>query len=55
MDQIPSEIQETADKIVSKFTEGKQLQDIKNVVIDGLVNERRNEYIETLKSLNENN
>ena len=30
MDAIPSQLQENADKLVSKYTQGKQLQDIKN-------------------------
>lgn len=52
MDEVPSNIQETADKLISNFTEGKQLQDIKNVIIDGFINDRRKEYVATLESLN---
>ena len=54
MDEIPSNIQETADELVSKYTEGSQLQDIKNVIIDKYINGRREEYIATLETLNNN-
>lgn len=54
MDEIPAEIQETADSLVSKFTEGKHLQDIKTEIIDNLVGGRRNEYVTTLEKLNNN-
>ena len=52
MDGIPERIQKEADKIVSLYTEGQQLSDIKKVIIDGLIKERRNEYETTLSSLN---
>lgn len=52
MEEIPSEIQKTADELVSNFTNSKQLQDIKKSIVDGLINERKNEYITTLNSLN---
>lgn len=57
MDEIPSDIYTTAKKISSKYTEGKQLQDIKNVIIDGFIAERRSEFVKTLDTLNndENN
>ena len=54
MDEIPSEIQENADKLVSNFTQGRQLQDIKNIIIDKLVNDRKNEFNLTLESINNN-
>lgn len=54
MDEIPSEIQETADVLVSNFTEGKHLQDIKTEIIDNLVNGRRSEFLTTLEGLNNN-
>lgn len=52
MDEIPSTIQESADKLVEKYTQGKQLEDIKNVIIDKLVVGRKNEFIQTLEKLN---
>lgn len=52
MDKIPSEIQTEADELVALYTEGQQLQDIKTVCIDGLVAERRAEFVTTLEELN---
>lgn len=52
MDEIPPEIQTTADEVVTEFTEGKQLMDIKNVIIDGFISDRRSEYVTTLEKLN---
>lgn len=52
MDEIPAEIQHDADELVLNFTEGQQLQDIKTVIIDGLVAERRREFEKTLEELN---
>lgn len=52
LDRIPDEIQNEADKLVSKYTEGQQLQDIKTVCINGLVDERRKEFASTLEELN---
>lgn len=52
LDRIPGEILEEADKLVANFTEGQQLQDIKNVCIDGLVADRRAEFVATLEELN---
>lgn len=52
MDRIPEEIQNEADKVVARYTEGKQLQDIKNVCVDKLVAERRAEFVTTLEELN---
>lgn len=54
MDEIPTEIQDTADALVTEFTDSKQLQDIKKVVVDGLINNRREEFIKTLESINKN-
>lgn len=54
MDEIPPEIQETADVLTNKFTEGKHLQDIKTEIIDKLVAGRRSEYLTTLETLNNN-
>jgi hypothetical protein len=54
MDEIPSNIQETADELVSNYTEGSQLQDIKNVIVDKFINGRREEYVTTLETLNNN-
>lgn len=54
MDEIPSQIQENADKILLNFTQGKQLQDIKNVIIDKLVDGRKKEFITTLETVNNN-
>ena len=54
MDEIPEDIQKIADDLTSVYTEGKQLQDIKTVIIDKLIAGRRNEYITTLESLNNN-
>lgn len=52
MDGIPEGIQKDADKIVSMYTEGQQLSDIKREIIDGLIKSRRDEFITTLESLN---
>ena len=52
MDEIPEEIQKIADKIVNEYTEGKQLQEIKNVIVDKIISDRRKEYVTTLESLN---
>ena len=54
MDEIPEDIQKTADELTSVFTEGKQLQDIKNVIVDKIIGGRRNEFVTTLESLNNN-
>ena len=52
MDEIPAEIQETADNLVSNFTEGKQLQDIKTEIVDKIIGGRRDEFVKTLETLN---
>ena len=52
MDEIPGEIQETADNLVSDFTEGKQLQCIKTEIIDNIIGGRRAEFVTTLETLN---
>lgn len=52
MDSIPSEIQRDADELANSYTEGQQLQDIKNVIIDEIITERRKEFVQTLESLN---
>ena len=52
MDGIPEIMQNEADKLTSQYTSGQQLNDIKKVVIDGLIAGRRKEYEETLKTLN---
>jgi hypothetical protein len=52
MDSIPNIIEEESDKIVSMYTEGQQLNDIKNVIVDILIKGRREEFETTLKSLN---
>lgn len=54
MDGIPSQIQENADKLVSKYTQGKQLQDIKNVIVEKLVGDRKKDFITTLETVNNN-
>ena len=54
MDEIPSNLQESADKIVSFYTEGKQLQDIKTEIVDKIIGGRREEFVKTLESLNKN-
>lgn len=54
MDEIPVEIQENADKLVSKYTQGHQLQDIKNVIVEKFINDRKNEFNLTLESINNN-
>jgi hypothetical protein len=54
MDEIPEQIFNTADELVSKYTVGKQLQDIKSVIIDGYVANRKSEYVKTLDALNNN-
>ena len=50
MGSIPESIQEDADVLVSRYTEGQQLSDIKTV-IESLITERKNEFIETLETL----
>ena len=52
MDEIPEEIQETADNLVSDFTEGKQLQCIKTEIVDNIIGGRRAEFVTTLETLN---
>lgn len=52
MDGVPGVIQEEADKIVSAYTEGQQLNDIKTVIVDTFIKGRREEYETTLKTLN---
>ena len=54
MDEIPEEIQAIADDLTSKYSEGKQLQDIKKVIVNKLIDGRKNEYLTTLESLNNN-
>jgi hypothetical protein len=54
MDEIPSEIHSSAQNIISNYTDGKQLQDINNVIVNGFIAERRNEFVKTLESLNNN-
>ena len=54
MDEIPVEIQENADNLVSKYTQGHQLQDIKNVIVEKFINDRKNEFNLTLESINNN-
>ena len=48
----PIEIQRDADELANSYTEGQQLQDIKNVIIDEIITERRKEFVQTLESLN---
>lgn len=50
MDGIPETIQEDADVLVSRYTEGQQLSDIKNV-IEGFIATRKQDFEDTLKSL----
>lgn len=52
MDAIPPEIQRDADELSNSFTEGQQLQDIKNVIVDNIIAGRREEFVQTLESLN---
>ena len=52
MDAIPSEIQREADELANSYTEGQQLQDIKNVIINDIIVGRRKEFVQTLESLN---
>lgn len=52
LDSIPNELFEKSQELASEFTEGKQLQDIKDVIIDEIINERKQNYITTLESLN---
>lgn len=54
MDQIHDSIQESADKLVSQYTEGKQLKDIKEVIVDKIINDRKEEFLKTIQSLNNN-
>jgi hypothetical protein len=50
MDGIPENIQNDADILVSRYTEGQQLSDVKNV-IEGLIQTRRQDFKDTLKEL----
>ena len=52
MDEIPENIYDSAKELVSKYTNSKQLQDIKKSIVDGLINGRRSEFVKTLESLN---
>ena len=54
MDEIPEEIQETADSILEKYSDKNQLRDIKNVIIDKLIEGRKKEFLTTFESLNNN-
>lgn len=54
MDEIPDEIQETADKLVSNYKDSNHLQDIKKEIVDNLIAGRRAEYVKTLTTLNNN-
>jgi hypothetical protein len=54
MDEIPEEIQETANDLVANFTDSKQLQNIKDEIIDGFISNRREDFVKTLNSLNNN-
>lgn len=54
MDEIPNEVEMESEGLVSFFTEGKQLQDIKRVIVDGFIGDRKKEFIKTLESLNNN-
>lgn len=54
MDEIPEEIYESSKELTSKYTNSKQLQDIKKTIVDGLINGRRSEFVKTLESLNNN-
>lgn len=53
MDEIPTDIQKSADELVSEFNDKNQLNDIKNVIIK-LINDRKNSFLTTLESLNDN-
>lgn len=52
MDSIPEVMQNKADELVSQFTSGQQLNDIKKVIVDELIAGRKKEYEETLKTFN---
>lgn len=52
MDEIPDELQKNADEIVSNYTQGKQLQDIKDIIVNKIINDRKSEFITTLEKLN---
>lgn len=54
LDSIPDTLFEKSQEIVTEFTEGKQLQNIKDVIIDGIITERKESYVTTLESLNNN-
>jgi len=54
MDSIPEEIFQEADDLVAKYTEGQQLQDIKEVVIEGLISERLKEFYDTMEEIKNN-
>lgn len=52
MDMIPDEIQKDAKELVGRYTEGQQLKDINEVIVNKLVGERRQEFVLTLENLN---
>jgi hypothetical protein len=50
MDGIPDSIQKDADVLVSRYTEGQQLSDVKTV-IETMINSRKTDFEDTLKEL----
>lgn len=50
MDGIPETIQQDADVLVSRYTEGQQLSDLKNT-IESFINKRKDDFEVTLKSI----
>lgn len=57
MDGIPEDLFTDAQELVERYNEKQQLEDIKNVIVDGFIQSRKQEYLDTLNTLNnsENN
>ena len=52
IDGIPVNIQQDADKLTEKYSQSQQLKDIKRVIVDGIIENRKKEYETTFNSLN---
>jgi hypothetical protein len=54
---IPEEIYNDAKELTGRYTQGQQLKDINDVIVNKLVAERRNDFVVAVEGLNkeENN
>lgn len=57
LDMIPEEIYNDAKELTGRYTQGQQLKDINDVIVNKLVAERRNDFVVAVEGLNkeENN